>query len=83
MGKDRSRKSKDGDKTKQDQKEETKKPYVPKNKLRTGVTELEYNRYSATSFCNFGCREGVGTGLCLDMSLQGCIPPKLSPNLSR
>ena len=55
MGKDRPRGFKDGEKSKPDQKEETpKKSHVSKNKLKTeGVTELEYNRYSATSFCNF------------------------------
>ena len=85
MGKDRPRKSKDGERPKQDQKEEsTKKAYVPKNKLKTeGVTELEYNRYSATSFCNFErdlkMVAGKEYGELFGYVLRGMYPPETNP----
>ena len=72
---------------KKDDKDKRKEPYVPKSKLRTdGVTELLYDRFSATSFTNFErdlkMVAGQEYGELFGYVIQGEYPPDKDPQMT-
>ncbi len=85
MGKDRKRiADKKEESKKSDESKKSSHPVAPRSKLRTeGVTELVYDRYSATSFTNFErdlkMVAGQEYGELFGYVLQGMRPPENEP----